>query len=150
MRTMSASTLPSLDYEEIAWPEPASPSSDDDRLALPALLVPVVEQLDALWRLEPGWNSYGSKAVGRETAVAALRLLVDVGWSGSLPTLSPTSQGGIALEWGCDDDGVEVEVRPDGRVVVLVDLAGTITEHEVVGPGDPYLQEALRWAEKLG
>jgi hypothetical protein len=53
------------------------------------------------------------------------------------------------LEWGDDDDGVEIEVEPDGSLSVLIDAQGGVDERHLTGPDDPGLLEALLWAAKL-
>lgn len=53
-------------------------------------------------------------------------------------------------EWGAtDDEGVEIEVRSDGSISVLVDANGAVQERVIGGFTDPFLSEALAWAEKL-
>ena len=82
---------------------------------------------------------------------AAVRLLTRVGWNGPLPSVVPTSPGGVQLEWGDDDDGVEIVFSPGGdAVTVLIDVHGEMTEHQLTDLADPFLAEALAWAAKLG
>jgi hypothetical protein len=59
------------------------------------------------------------------------------------------ADGGVTLEWGGDDAGVELIVRAGGSASVLIDVEGEVREAEVSGPRDPALLDALLWAGKL-
>ena len=102
-----------------------------------------------LTRLEPGWDSYGGRPTSSYAAGRALALLVDTGWDGPLPSISPMADGGITMEWGGDDSSVELIVRADGNASVLIDVEGEMREARATGPGDPALLDALLWAGKL-
>lgn len=117
--------------------------TDADRLR------PLADELDGLLRLPADWDSYGGRPVTVTAARAALRLLVDLNWTGLLPSASPMSDGGVTLEWGGDHDGVELAVAGDGTMSVLVDVDGAAREHGVTGASDPVLLDALQWADKL-
>lgn len=148
MSAAMVSALTSLPYEEIQWPEPgtgvAAPGQE-----VPVRFAPFVDQLHRLADLGPGWNSYQSKPVAPLALWTALRLLVALDWQGPLPSAVPTAPGGVQLEWGGDDQGVEVEVRRDGSLAALVDVDGQMEEYELSGPYDPRWAGILLWAEKL-
>lgn len=150
MTVLALSMLPtSTGNQPSSWPEPGTGLGSEIR-EVPARLWPVVEQLVQLATLPPGWNSYNGRAVTPAAIRAALQLLVELGWGGPLPTVSPTAPGGVQLEWGSDDYGVELEIRPNATIAVLV-RADEFTEweSEITGAADGRLQEALIWAEKL-
>ncbi len=99
--------------------------------------------------LPAGWNSYRAKRVRPLAVEAALRLLVDRVWDGPLPSVAPTAPGGVQLEWGSGDDGVELQVGPDGSIHVLIDGHGEMQEYAARGADDPVVTDALTWADKL-
>ena len=55
----------------------------------------------------------------------------------------------MTLEWGRDDDGVELVVAGDGTMSVVVDVDGATREHIVTSGSDPVLIDAVLWADKL-
>jgi len=116
---------------------------------LPTHLEPLLPALAELTRLEPGWDSYSGRPTSSHSASRALALIVDAGWDGPLPNVSPMADGGITMEWGGDDASVELIVRAGGEASVLVDVEGEMREALVSGPGDLVLREALLWAGKL-
>jgi hypothetical protein len=147
---MTARTLTGHEYPERPWPAPGTTQKAEPLPPIPAQLVPVVSKLHELLDLREGWNSYGARRIDPGAVVAALRILAQANWLGPLPNVAPTPRGGVELEWGGDDDGVEIECRPDGSMTVLVDVHGQMREWAVAGPDDPNLTEAFIWADKLG
>jgi hypothetical protein len=149
MRSLALSTLPNSTYRDFGQPTPGT-GLVAQMSAVPAHLGPIVEILTKLASLPPGWNSYKAKPPAPRAIRQALQLLVDLDWGGPLPTVSPTSTGGIQLEWGDDDAGVELELHANGKIRVLVDTNPNNRWERVVNDvRDPRLQEALIWAEKL-
>lgn len=122
---------------------------DETRIVVPSHLVETLVQLRSLLDLPPGWNSYNARPVDPRAVVSAIGLLATAGWTGQLPAVSPMASGAVQLEWGNQDDGVELDVYPDGSVSILVDVAGDVTERRVARTDDPALGDALIWAAKL-
>lgn len=116
---------------------------------LPAELFPVYEQLQELKHLQPNWDSYGAVPISEVAINRALELLADLQWTGPLPSVAPTAPGGVHFEWGGEDEGVEINIRVDGNVSVLFDIAGQMRESQVQSWTDPLLNEALGWAARL-
>jgi hypothetical protein len=149
-RSRAPETLSSHDYREKEWQSSGTSRSDASPLRIPEYLRPVVEQLANLLALRSGWNSYGAKRIDPDAATRALLFLVEAGWDGPLPSVSPTPQGGVQFEWGGQDDGLELRFAADGAVSVLIDVNGTMREQEARGGlGGPILWDALDWAYKL-
>ncbi len=123
--------------------------SDAPTMSDPDHLRPLVDGLDALLQLPANWDSYGGRPTSLTAAERALTVLVELNWMGPLPTLSPMSDGGVTLEWGRDDEGVELAVTGDGSISVVVDVHGAMREHVVTSSSDPVLLDALLWADKL-
>jgi hypothetical protein len=131
-------------------PEWAQPGTvDPPRRMLPAHLEPLLSAIAELTGLDPGWDSHGGRPTSSFAASKALALLVDAGWDGPLPNVSPMADGGITMEWGGDDAGVELIIRASGDASVLVDAEGQMSEVQVTAPGDTALRDALLWAAKL-
>ncbi len=143
--TLTDTSRPLAETPEWAQPGTVEPL----RRVLPTHLEPLLPALAELTRLEPGWDSYSGRPTSSHAASRALALMVDAGWDGPLPTVSPMADGGITMEWGGDDASVELIVRAGGEASVLVDVEGEMREALVSGPGDPALREALLWAGKL-
>lgn len=142
-------TLSSGEYRSEVWSEPGTTRDEQMVLSIPQHLAPVVFQLQELLALDEGWNSYRARRVRPAAVIAALELLADSNWSGTLPSVSPTPKGGVKYEWGGDEDGVEIEFSPEGSVTVLVDVNGEMWEHSIRSHDDYILYDALTWAEKL-
>jgi hypothetical protein len=149
MLTMSSQIVSGRSYREKEWPVPGTSRSSEPPLQVPDHLRPVVAQLLDLLALGPGWNSYGARRIDPRAVTAAIRLLVQAGWDGHLPSISPTPQGGVQLEWGGQDDGVELLFTPDGAITALIDVNGEMREHEAEGVADPIVSDALAWAYEL-
>lgn len=135
-------------YRTPAWSSPGT-EADENTLVVPANLARTVVQLRTLLDLPPGWDSYGSRRVHPQAVIGAIELLTTARWTGELPEVSPMASGGVQLEWNNGDDGVELDVFPDGSVSILVDVAGDVSERRVARTDDPALWEALTWAAKL-
>jgi hypothetical protein len=109
----------------------------------------VVVKFRQLLGLPRGWNSYDAAPIEQGVVDTAIEVLLLGGQDLPTPSVAPTPTGGIQLEWGGEDDGVEIEIRHDGKVITLIDLNGAIEERALTGLDDPTLSDALRWAAKL-
>ena len=132
-----------------AWTSPQLSVATKPMVSVPGTFFPVFNKLSDLMSLPANWDSYGGQPVTVTAAVSALRLLVDVQWMGPLPSVAPTASGGVQFEWGGDDEGVEVNIHPDGTLTVLMDVAGQMHEAVVESLMAPLLSEALAWAAGL-
>jgi hypothetical protein len=72
-------------------------------------LLPVVERLAALEKLEENWSSYGSKQIKRRALVDTLKFLTALDDTAPIPSIVPTFSGGIQIEWNYAENGIEVE-----------------------------------------
>ena len=73
-----------------------------------------------LLELDENWNGYGEKPVHRTAVKRALDVLEAVGTDGPAPWVVPTFEGGLQLEWTCNDHEIEVEIPPEGMASVLI------------------------------
>lgn len=71
----------------------------------------VIEEIERLGSLERGWNSYGAGPVPeapRRRAIRFVESLPDLGTRIPAPTVTPTSNDGVALHWQANDYEVEI------------------------------------------
>lgn len=87
---------------------------------LPEWVIATVEKLcDLLW-LNTNWDSYGAAPVDRFTVELALDILFAIMQRTSpLPSVVPTSCGGVQLEWHTGGIDLEIEIEPAGSIDVL-------------------------------
>lgn len=79
----------------------------------------VAEQINRLTHLPPGWNGRSSRPLQKEAVERALDLLDTLMQADTpLPTIVPTNDGGLALEWRSDDVDLEALVLPSGDLDV--------------------------------
>ena len=70
------------------------------------------EKLESLLALKQNWDSYGAPPINREYVSIAEQLIA--GWTGPLaPTIAPTRDGGVGLQW--ENDSFSLSVTIDGN-----------------------------------
>lgn len=80
----------------------------------------VLERMNELLELQPNWDSYGARCLKEQAFETALEILGTVMRPNtSPPTVVPTVEGGIQLEWHQNDIDLEVEVKPEGQVLMF-------------------------------
>lgn len=90
-------------------------SNPDD----PAWLRQVADDIQALLRLPPGWDSYGAMRIDPRAASAAFRLLSEIMQDNSpAPSAAPLSDSGIQLDWHTRGIDVELMISQTGRASV--------------------------------
>jgi len=81
----------------------------------PPWFEPVISKVQQLLKLAPNWDSYDALPVKLHSAAAAIRFL---GWAMQentvRPSLIPTVEGNITLEWHTHGLDLEITVSPDG------------------------------------
>lgn len=81
----------------------------------PEWLMPVFSALSELLALSPSWDTYGAPCVDPRSVASALETLSWVMKSDTIvPTVVPTVQGGVQLEWHTRGIDLEIEVSPLG------------------------------------
>ncbi len=86
--------------------------------APPPWLIPTVERLASLLDLEPNWDSYGAPRIDPATADAALRIALEAMRDDSpIPSVTPTTKGGIQFEWHTNGMDLEIEIISPKRVL---------------------------------
>lgn len=83
----------------------------------PAWLYSMLDRFQHLSRLSDNWDSYGGHPTTDLAIFTALsliaRLLTD---ASTPPTIVPTSEGGVQLEWHRGGDELEIRVTPTGEI----------------------------------
>lgn len=76
----------------------------------PPWLIPTLSRLVAILNLPMNWDSYGAPPIEQESVIDALHFLIDsLSVESALPTVVPTTRGGVQVEW--HRGGVEVEIE---------------------------------------
>ncbi len=77
----------------------------------------VVDRLEHLVNLPVGWNGYGAPSIAPDAAAAALNVVVALDRGDDLlPSIVPTQDGGVQLEWHRGDIDLELEIDASGSV----------------------------------
>jgi hypothetical protein len=124
-------------------------SSRDLRSPLDDLLVwlrPVLPQLQELASLPADWDGYGAAPVSGETTRDVLELLRSVFTSpiDPLPAFVPGIEGSVNVVWHREGKELELEVAPNGSVMVYFADEDEGTEWEA-----PYVRVASHVGELL-
>ena len=77
----------------------------------PPWLQVFVARINHIARLGHDWDSYGALPPHKREAERAVAFLLRNGFDGPAPVVSPTSDGGIHLEWGYRPFAVEIEIE---------------------------------------
>src|SRR5688500_610622 len=76
-------------------------------------LLPALRRVVELLYLSANWDSFGASRVHWAAVGRALVFLVAVQRQGAVPRVSPTTSGGVLLDWSDGDDSVEIWIDPD-------------------------------------
>ncbi|MDZ7751399.1 MAG: hypothetical protein U5S82_07000 [Gammaproteobacteria bacterium] len=86
----------------------------------PGWLQEITERLNELINLPENWDSYGAKPVYVECAIHTLRLLSEISKPQTpIPTVIPTSEGNLQVEWHLNGIDLEVKVLAIDRLEVF-------------------------------
>ena len=115
-------------------PSPNRPSSTALTVRPAAWLGSAAEQLARIAALQEDWDSYGAPPISRARIVAACDLIQAVADDRApAPTLVPTPEGSIQLEWHSHGIELEVLMLSDTEMEVsFEDLLGELPEYEEV------------------
>jgi hypothetical protein len=105
----------------------------------------VIDALSDLLVLQPGWDSYGAKAIDHNAAYVVVDVLDQIMHSTTpLPALVPLRSGGIQIEW--HERGVDLEIQVRSQMDVsayYADDAGDEWE-KVLGANFSALRAPMR------
>ena len=105
------------------------------------------ERLDHLLSLQPGWDSYRAEAIAFDAAVALIRLVADYCDNRTLrPSVVPTTQGGLQIEWHTPLCELEIEFDNVGGCGLLAGAA----DGEPIEAEAPTSIELAKWLARCG
>jgi hypothetical protein len=94
---------------------------------------PTLDDLEAVLRLPPNWNSYRARPVDAQAAATVMEVLMET-MPDALPrpTIVPTVRGSVQLEWHMQGIALEIDALSNGRCVVFFedDQTGVSWERE--------------------
>lgn len=99
----------------------------------PSWLEPTMQALAELLSLEADWDSYGARRIDRENVLSMLDLLARVMADDSpVPSVVPTSNGGVQVEWHMR--GIDFEIETVGPRRFEASFEDAATGEEWDGP----------------
>jgi hypothetical protein len=113
----------------------------------PNWVEPSLKALTQLLVLPPNWDSYGGRPVDPANVWAVWELLKNIMTDAfPIPSIVPTSQGGVQVEWHVGNVNLEIESRTPGRFFVSFEDArtGEVWEKENSLPLDPDVRVRLQ------
>ena len=97
----------------------------------PAWLVPAAQAMSEIMNLPVNWDSYGALPVRLTAILSALELLFEIMQANTpAPTVVPTVQGSVQLEWHTHGIDLEIEILSPGRLSVYYEDHEQHTEWE--------------------
>lgn len=97
----------------------------------PAWFNPILDDICQLGELPANWNTYGAQQIDPQTAAYSITLLGSVlSHVDPLPSIVPTSRGGILIEWHIGGVDLEVDVRSPSSLHVAFEADGREEEFE--------------------
>jgi hypothetical protein len=94
------------------------------RGAIHSWIPQTIDRLTQLSRLQQNWDSYGAFPVSPQAIALAIQVMSNVMTDRTpMPTIVPTTDRGIQLEWHLAGIDMEVEIRSDGILSVLYEDA---------------------------
>lgn len=85
--------------------------------SLPAWVEPTLQSLGRLLQLESNWDTYGAPRLQPDCVAAALELIFSaLPDEAPVPSVVPTSRGGLQIEWHTRGVDLEVEFLSSTRV----------------------------------
>lgn len=86
---------------------------------------PLIDRLLGFLSLEANWNGYGERPIHESAVKRAIDVLDHVCPAGPRPSVVPTAEGGVQIEWVGGGFEIEVEIPPSGPAdVLIVDPSG--------------------------
>lgn len=109
----------------------------------PTWVEPTVRSLERLLRLGPDWDTYGGSPVDPKCVAAALELASRTFRDDTpIPSVVPTSRGGIQFEWHTGGADLEIEFLSATRVCGLFEdqLTGVCWEKDLTSDLGPLVE----------
>lgn len=116
----------------------------------PGWVEPVAWRVLEILDLQENWDSYGARPVEHDSAARVLdTLAVTMPEDGPPPSLVPTAQGGIQVEWHINGIDLEVEFEPDSQVMDLWFRDIALGEERELTLGQTELHELRTYIEVI-
>lgn len=97
----------------------------------PAWITPTLENLGRLLAMPRNWDTYGAKRVDPACVVSAFETALAVMQDETpSPSVVPTSEGGVQLEWHIRDIDLEIEFQSPSRILASFEDQRTGEEWE--------------------
>ena len=96
-----------------------------------------IEKIRKFEDLEENWNSYGAVRIHPVAIDTAIAWLTALSANVPRPHIVPTSSGHVGLEWGTGYRTVELDIRDDGKVNILLGA-------EMVSPAEATIR-TIEW-----
>lgn len=109
----------------------------------PAWVEPTVQSLGRLLRLDPDWDTYGASRIDPRCVAAALYLASRTFRDDTpIPSVVPTSRGGLQFEWHTGGANLEIEFLSATRVCGLFEdqVTGTCWEKDLTSDLGPLVE----------
>jgi len=95
-----------------------------------------LSRIEALGRLAPNWDGYGSPRIDARAIIAARRFVANVAFEDlPLPHVSPVLGGSVGLHWRSGERELEFTFHPDGEIEFLKVLGGDLDRDENMETG---------------
>ncbi len=103
----------------------------------PSVFWRIVDRLKELAELRKGWDSYNAEPLNPRAVRRTLQLLPALSpFDPGDPTVVPTFNGGVQLEWHDKTGDVEISIPPSGPIEYLVSDAQVGNDYEWQGSLD--------------
>ena len=90
---------------------------------------PTLHRMLRFLSLEENWNGYGERPVHESAVKRAVAVLDETCPDGPGPSVVPTAEGGVQIEWATGGFVIEVEIPPSGPAeIFVIDPSGQETE----------------------
>ncbi|HDL01299.1 MAG TPA: hypothetical protein ENH23_03600 [candidate division Zixibacteria bacterium] len=91
----------------------------------------IVDRINHLLNLPKDWDSYGAKKIIPEVAISLMRSIAKFPQKHIPdPTIVPSNDGGLQIEWHQNDLDIEIDFQPNGRQVLYFENSSQ--EHEII------------------
>ncbi|GJM23623.1 MAG: hypothetical protein DHS20C16_00380 [Phycisphaerae bacterium] len=98
----------------------------------PNWVIPTLQAMGELLELRTDWDSYGAKRINPSHVIAAINLLTLVMTENiPIPSVVPTSCGGVQLEWHTNGIDLEISTVSSYRFLVSFENSGEEKEWEL-------------------
>lgn len=88
----------------------------------PAWVEPTLDAFRSLLAMREGWDSYGARPIDPTNVKTAIELVITLMDDRTpVPSVVPTSAGGVQLEWHTRGIDLEIEIRSPSRISVCFD-----------------------------